>query len=137
MYKKTSKNNQGRADRILPRGVGGEPEIVNVEERIEMLQEKLRRIDKELMNCTDKKTRKMLGRNKALLATELVGLRGKNKRKGLGIYFIESAKRILDQETYNKILLDVRHIYDIREKDNMRKATEQREREMEILKERL
>lgn len=132
MHKTTSKNSQGRADRILPKHMAGIDDM-SVEDKIEMLRDKLRRIDKNICalpkNCPE---RKILGRNKVTLAYELRTLRGgKKNRQGIHIVFYEVAKRMIPPEQFNLIMIEAQHIYDCRAKSGEAELATQRKMELE------
>lgn len=111
-YKRASDKAQARADRITLADFVKGGEDLSGEERLNMLRNELRKLELSLMRSETKGERKVLGKRKFVLQTELSRLR-QHKRPGLESFFIEAARRILSKEDADKIWEEAKRTYDI------------------------
>ncbi len=118
MYKVTSRNTQSRTERVLPKHLSPEEESLTLDERIEMLAARNRKLEEAIHAAPkDSPERRQLGQAKILLQNELSKLKGRKKKTpNIAPCFVDAAFRLLPPETYQAVMEEARHIYAVRHK---------------------
>lgn len=115
MYKTTSQNMQGRAERILMKDMPAGETTITPRQESEAIQKRLRQLEAQIVAEKDKEKRAALGLVKHNLSgrqRELRLILGEKRRTDMAQYIVDAMKARVTKIQYEIIMADARKAFD-------------------------